>query len=71
MPGCVVLPNGAWAQFDENGVDAAGAVNSLTGSVCVGMGTAGYNTLNVKVEPYAGAALRADAAAQVVLAANE
>ena len=71
MPGCVGLPNGAWAQFDENGVDAAGAVNSLTGSVCVGMGTAGYNTLNVKVEPYAGAALRADAAAQVVLAANE
>ncbi len=71
MPGCVGLPNGAWTQFDENGVDAAGAVNSLTGSVCVGMGTAGYNTLNVKVEPYAGAALRADAAAQVVLAANE
>ncbi len=70
MPGCVGLPNGAWAQFDEGGVDRAGAVNSLTSSTCIGMGAAGYNTLNVKVEPWSEAVV-ADDEMQVVLTANE
>ena len=70
MPGCVALPNGAWAQYDENGVDLAGAVNSLTGSLCVGMGTAGYNTLNVKIEPWS-AEVTPDDDMQVILETNE
>lgn len=71
MPGCVGLPNGAWAQFDEEGIDRAGGVNSLTGTVHSGMGVAGYNTLNVNVEPWSGEALPGDDSMQMILGENE
>ncbi len=71
MPGCVELPNGPWAQFDEDGIDHAGGVNTLTGAAPAGMGASAYNTVNVKVEPWAGEPLGDDADMQVVLTVNE
>ena len=70
MPGCVGLPNGAWARFDEHGIDIAGGVNTLTGGAPAGLGVAGYNTVTVKIERYEGE-LTSDSDLQVVLEAAE
>lgn len=68
MPGCVGLPNGPWAQLDDQGIDRAGGVNTLTGAPCSGMGVAGYNTTPVAVEKWTGDTLQDDADMQVVIA---
>lgn len=52
MPGVVALGQGAWAEFDENGVDRAGSVNVLYGPIATGQGHTGYNNCNVKIEKY-------------------
>jgi len=51
MPGVVALGEGAWNEMDEkNGVDKAGATNTLSGAIPTGQGHTGYNSCNVKVE---------------------
>lgn len=52
MPGVVALGQGAWADFDENGIDKAGSVNVLYGPIATGQGHTGYNNCNVKIEKY-------------------
>ena len=48
----MALGQGAWAEFDENGVDRAGSVNVLYGPIATGQGHTGYNNCNVKIEKY-------------------
>ncbi|HWR31506.1 MAG TPA: molybdopterin-dependent oxidoreductase [Negativicutes bacterium] len=61
MPGVVGLPHGAWVDMDEkNGVDKAGADNILTGPIATGQGIGGWNTCNIQVEKWKGAALIPD-----------
>ncbi len=61
MPGVVGLPHGAWVDMDEkNGVDKAGADNILTGPIATGQGIGGWNTCNIQVEKWTGAALIPD-----------
>ncbi|WP_302398004.1 molybdopterin-dependent oxidoreductase [Eggerthella sinensis] len=71
QPGCVGLPNGPWARIDDQGIDRAGGVNTLTGARRSGLGVAGYNTTNVNIEKWTGDDLRDDADAQVILAVQE
>lgn len=53
MPGVVALGEGAWYEADEaEGVDKAGATNTLNGPIPSGQGHTGHNSCNVKVEKY-------------------
>lgn len=55
MPGVVILGQGAWVEMDEeNGLDLAGATNTLNGDIPTGQGHTGHNTCIVQVEKYDG-----------------
>lgn len=55
MPGVVSLGEGAWAEIDENeGIDVAGATNTLNGAIATGQGHQGWNSCNVQVQKYSG-----------------
>ena len=61
MPGVVAMGEGAWAQFDETqGIDQAGATNTLCGNHLTGQGHEPWNTTNVQVAKWTGAPLAAD-----------
>ena len=61
MPGVVGLPHGPWIRVDEaTGIDQSGSENYITGQVARGLGCSGYNTLNVEVSKYDGAAIPND-----------
>ena len=67
MDDVLALPNGAWSQYDEDGVDAMGAVGSLNGTIMQGMGCTSFNSNNVRVSKYAGEPLASDASRQIIL----
>jgi anaerobic dimethyl sulfoxide reductase subunit A len=50
MPGVVDLPEGAWFDIDENGIDRGGCANVLTSSEHSPGGAWGANTVLVEVE---------------------
>jgi anaerobic dimethyl sulfoxide reductase subunit A len=52
QPGVISLGEGAWAQLTADGVDEAGATNTLSGPRPTGQGHSGYNSVNCKVEKY-------------------
>ncbi|NPV70231.1 MAG: molybdopterin-dependent oxidoreductase [Firmicutes bacterium] len=55
MPGVVSLPEGAWADMDENEcVDRGASANVLVGAIPTGQGHSGWNSCNVQVERYRG-----------------
>jgi len=61
MPGVTILPHGAWTEFDDAlGVDKAGSDNYIEAGVPVGEGNMGFNSQNVQVEKWDGAALVPD-----------
>jgi anaerobic dimethyl sulfoxide reductase subunit A len=61
-PGVIGLPHGGWFEPDEkNGVDLAGADNSVSEQVATGFGTSGWNTVLCNIEKWTGAPLIADA----------
>ena len=50
MPGVVDLPQGAWYNPDENGIDRGGCANVLTRGACSPGGATVHNTGLVQVE---------------------
>lgn len=54
MPKTVALGEGAWAQLNADGVDEAGATNTLSSPVPTGQGHTGFNSNNCIVEKYDG-----------------
>ncbi|MDR0515381.1 MAG: molybdopterin-dependent oxidoreductase [Coriobacteriaceae bacterium] len=56
-PGVVSLGEGAWAQLNKDGVDEAGATNTLCGPHATGQGHSGYNSCNCRLEKYRGTIL--------------
>ena len=60
MPGVVVLGEGAWAQFEDDGIDHAGCANTLAASKLSGEGQCTWNTTNVKMSLWEGEPLEPD-----------
>ena len=50
MPGVVDMPEGAWYNPDQQGVDMGGCANVLTRDMSSPGGAAAYNTSLVQVE---------------------
>lgn len=50
MPGVVAVPQGAWFDLDENGVDRGGCSNTLTKNVTSPAGAFAPNTALVQIE---------------------
>ena len=50
MPGVVAIPQGAWFDLDENGVDRGGCSNTLTKNVTSPAGAFAPNTALVQIE---------------------
>jgi anaerobic dimethyl sulfoxide reductase subunit A len=62
MPGVCTLPEGAWVERDdEQGIDFAGATNSLNGTHLTGQGEEPWNTCVVQVEKWTGDPVLPDA----------
>ena len=60
-PGVIMLGEGAWAEVDENnGIDKAGATNTLDGAHPTGQGEEPWNSCNVQVVKWTGAPLEDD-----------
>lgn len=70
MDDVIALPNGAWSQFDENGVDVMGGVSTLCGTMMQGMGSTSFNSNNVRVSKYNGQPLKSDADSMITLDAE-
>jgi anaerobic dimethyl sulfoxide reductase subunit A len=51
-PGAVSLGEGAWAQLTAEGVDEAGATNTLSAPIPTGQGHTGFNSNNCRIEKY-------------------
>ena len=54
MPKTIALGEGAWAQLNKDGVDEAGATNTLSSPVPTGQGHTGFNSNNCIIEKYDG-----------------
>ncbi len=54
MPKTIGLGEGAWAELDDNGIDLAGATNTLSSPVPTGQGHTGFNSNNCLIEKYNG-----------------
>lgn len=67
IPGCIDVPNGAWPQIDEDGIDRGGCPNTLYGGSPKGMGVSGYNNVSVQVEKWTGGSLTPDSDTQVLI----
>lgn len=60
-PGVLGLPHGGWFELDEkNGIDIAGADNSISEQVATGFGTSGWNTVLCNIEKWSGKPLMPD-----------
>ena len=51
-PGVISAGEGAWAQLNKDGVDIAGAANTMTSWLPTGQGHSGYNSVNCKISKY-------------------
>jgi anaerobic dimethyl sulfoxide reductase subunit A len=61
FPGVTRLDECAWIEIDpDTGIDKAGNPNMLNSETVTGAGIQAYNSCNVQVEKYGGAALQAD-----------
>lgn len=61
VPGVVDLGEGAWVQMDETqGIDLAGATNTLSGTTPTDCGVQPWNTNNAQVEKWNGEQLKPD-----------
>ena len=70
MDGVVALPNGAWSQFDNQGIDVMGGVGTLSPTRMQGMAPTAFNSNNVRISAWTGEALPSDASRQVILDAE-
>lgn len=70
VPGAVDVPNGAWPDFNDEGIDIGGCPNTLYGGAPKGMGVSGYNNVSVKVEKWTGAPIQPDYTRQLVIEAE-
>ncbi|MCI8366593.1 MAG: molybdopterin-dependent oxidoreductase [Eggerthellaceae bacterium] len=70
VPGAIDVPNGAWPEFNEEGIDIGGCPNTLYGGSPKGMGVSGYNNVSVKVEKWTGAPIQPDYKRQIVIEAE-
>ncbi len=61
VPGVVSLGEGAWAQLNKNGVDEAGATNTLSSPVPTGQGHTGFNSNNCLISKYEDQSILPDA----------
>lgn len=71
IPGSIDVPNGQWADFNDEGVDRGGCPNVLYGEMPRGMGVSAYNNAHVKVEKWTGDDLTLDADTQLVIECSE
>jgi anaerobic dimethyl sulfoxide reductase subunit A len=60
-PGVISVGEGAWAELNKDGVDIAGAANTLTSWLPTGQGHSGYNSNNTKISKYEDQSLLPDA----------
>jgi anaerobic dimethyl sulfoxide reductase subunit A len=61
MPGVILLGEGAWTELDDpQGIDKAGATNTLCGPHLTGQGEEPWNSTNVQVEKWTGESLAPD-----------
>ncbi len=61
MPGVILLGEGAWVEMDEaQGIDLAGATNTLNGTHPTGQGEEPWNSCNVQVVKWTGELLEDD-----------
>ena len=60
-PGVISVGEGAWAQLNKDGVDVAGAANTLTSWLPTGQGHSGYNSNNTRISKYEDQSLLPDA----------
>lgn len=60
MPGILLLGQGAWTRFNEQGIDIGGNANVLSPGRLCGEGQSPWNTVTVAVEKWKGAPLEAD-----------
>ena len=70
MDGVVALPNGAWSQFNTEGIDVMGGVGTLNPTIMQGMAPTAFNSNNVRISKWTGEALPSDASRQMVLSAE-
>jgi anaerobic dimethyl sulfoxide reductase subunit A len=61
MPGVIMLGEGAWTELvDPEGIDKAGATNTLNGTHLTGQGEEPWNSANVQVQKWTGEPLTPD-----------
>ena len=61
VPGVICAGEGAWAQLNKDGVDVAGAANTMTSWLPTGQGHSGYNSVNTRISKYEDQSLLPDA----------
>ncbi len=52
MPKTIALGEGAWAQLNKDGIDEAGATNTLSSPIPTGQGHTGFNSNNCIISKY-------------------
>lgn len=60
VPGVISLGEGAWAQLTKDGVDIAGATNTLSSPVPTGQGHTGFNSNNCLISKYSDQTIKPD-----------